>query len=218
MITRRMHYLFWFSALAIIVACVPSIGTAVPTVDPNQVNVFIAQTANAARTQTAAAMPTSTATAIPTQTPANTFTPSPTFTSTVIFVLASPTVPVTATSTFFLGGGGTSADDFACQVLSVSPPNGTTFDGRTDFDAVWRVKNIGQRNWNRTAIDYTYDSGAQMHKVAGYDLSADVRAGATTDITVDMVAPRNSGNYTTTWTLRRSNIEFCRMTLTINVR
>lgn len=218
MIVRRMRYLFWISVLAIVVACIPSIGTPVPTVDPNLINLLVAQTVNAAKTQTAAAMPTSTATQIPTQTPANTFTPLPTFTSTVIVVLPSLTRQATATSTFALGGGGTSADDFACQVLSVSPPNGTTFDGRTDFDAVWRVKNIGQRNWDGTAIDYAYDSGAQIHKVAGYDLNSDVRTGATTDIIVDMMAPRNSGTYTTTWTLRRSNNEFCRMSLTIYVR
>lgn len=210
--------MLWLSALAFVLACVPSVGTSIPTVDPNQINVFIAQTAHAAITQTAAALPTSTATETLAPTPENTFTPSPTFTSTVIFILASPTSPPTATITFSLGGGGTSADDFACQVMSVSPANGTSFDNRADFDAVWKVRNIGQRNWNRTAIDYIFDSGAAIHKVAAYDLSSDVRAGATTDIIVDMVAPRDPGNYTTNWVLRRSNNEFCRLTLTINVR
>jgi hypothetical protein len=214
-----MRYLFWFSALAIVAACVPSVGAPVATVDPNQINVFIAQTANAARTQTAAAMPTSTATQLPTQTPANTFTPSPTFTSTVIFILASPTVPATITPTFFIGGGGgTSSSDYACQVLSVSPANGTVFDARTDFDAVWQVKNIGKEDWDHNSIDYSYDNGTQMHRVDAYDLSSDVRVGRTIDLIVDMRAPREAGSYRTTWEMRNSGNKFCRMSLTINVR
>jgi hypothetical protein len=215
--TRRTKFLFWFSTLTFLLACVPSLATPIPAVDPNQINQFIAQTANAAKTQTAAAMPSSTPTVV-TPTPENTFTPSPTFTSTVIFVLASPTSPPTATATFSLGGGGTSSDDFACQVLSVSPPNGTSFNSREGFDATWQVKNIGQKNWSENNIDYVYDSGAQLHTVAGYDLQSDVRRGRTTNIVVDMEAPRRSGTYTTTWALRRGDNSFCRMTLTINVR
>lgn len=218
MLAGRTKFVFWISVLAIVVACVPSTGAPTPAIDPNQVNVFIAQTANAVRTQTAAAIPTSTATEIPTQTPTNTFTPSPTFTSTVIFVLASPTPSVTPTSTFYLGGGGTSSNDFACEVMSVSPANGTIFDSRVDFDAVWKVKNIGQRNWNENSIDYVYDSGTRMHKVDGYDLSSDTRSGATTNIIVDMVAPRDPGSYRTTWVLRSGGTTFCTMSITINVR
>jgi len=218
MFADRTKFVFWISALAIIVACVPSVGAPTPAIDPNQVNVFIAQTANAVRTQTAAAIPSFTATAIPTQTPTNTFTPSPTFTSTVIFVLASPTPSVTPTSTFSLGGGGTSSNDYACEVLSVSPANGTIFDGRADFDTVWKVQNIGQRNWNENNIDYVYDSGTRMHKVDGYDLSSDVRSGGTTNIIVDMVAPRDAGSYRTTWVLRSGGTTFCTLFITINVR
>src|SRR5512134_4996 len=117
--TRTNKFLVWSSVLAFILACAPTVATPFPTVDPNQVNQFIAQTANAAGTQTAAVLPTSTATETLSPTPENTFTPSPTFTSTVIFILPVPIGPVTETATFSLGGGGTSADDFACEVLRV---------------------------------------------------------------------------------------------------
>ena len=91
-------------------------------------------------------------------------------------------------------------------------------DPRDDFDAVWRVRNNGQRTWDRTSIDFIYDSGDRIHKVAGYDLNSNVRTGDTTDLAVDMAAPRDPGTYSTNWTLRVGDNEFCRMSLTIVVR
>lgn len=214
---RKRNFLLGFATLALVLACVPSIGTPFPTMDPNQVNQIIAQTANAAGTQTAAARPSFTPTVL-TPTPQNTFTPSPTFTSTVIFILASPTSPPTATVMFILGGGGTSSDDFACQVLNVNPSNGTSFDGRDDFDVTWRVKNIGQKNWSRNNIDFVFDSGANMSETAGYDLPADVGRDDSISLVADLEAPRRSGTYTTTWALRRGTNSFCKMSLTIHVR
>lgn len=227
MATRKLNFLLWFSALALVLACVPTIGAPVPTVDPNQINIFIAETVKAAATQTSAAMPTSTPTETPTSTPANTITPSPTYTATVIFILSTPTSLVfptfTAVSSGSVSGGGsgtsgTSSENFACQVISVDPANGTSFNGRTDFDAVWRVKNIGQKVWDRSSVDYSYDSGAKMHKTDAYDLSANVKSGETISIVVDMITPKDAGSYTTYWVLNSSNKQFCKMSLTINVR
>jgi len=103
-------------------------------------------------------------------------------------------------------------------VISVDPPNGTTFDARADFDAVWRVRNNGQSAWDRNSVDYIYLSGDQFHKVSGYDLSANVQAGETVNLTVDMEAPRNAGTYTTRWTLRAGSNNFCTLSLSIVVR
>lgn len=226
MSTRKLKFLYAFIAVALVMACVPTFAAPFPTADPNAVGTFIAQTANAAATQTVAAQPTSTLT--PSITPTrNTETPSPTATSTVIFVLSTPTLQVIPTFTFISSGGGgsggsggsgTSSANFSCQIVSVSPANGSTMDPRNDFDAVWRVRNNGQRNWDRNSIDFIYDSGEKIHKVAGYDLSSNVRTGDTTDLGVDMVAPRDPGTYSTTWTLRVGDNEFCKMNLTIVVR
>lgn len=217
MSTRNRKFLLWFSTLTLVLACVPTIGTPFPTADPNQINQFIAQTANAAATRTAAAVPSSTPTVL-TPTPQNTFTPSPTFTPTVIFVLASPTGSATATVVYVLGGGGTSSDDFACQVVNVSPSNGTSFNGREDFDVTWRVRNIGQKNWSRNNIDFVFDSGTNMSETAGYDLPADVGRDQAVSLVADLEAPRRAGTYTTTWALQRGTNAFCKMSLTINVR
>ncbi len=214
---RKLNFLLWFSALALILACVPSLGTPIPTADPNRINVFIAQTAHAAVSQTAAALPTSTPTETATPTLEDTSTPSPTYTSTVVFILSSPTRPVVPTFTA-LTADGTSSSNFACQVISVNPPNGTSFNARTDFDTVWRVKNIGKKSWDHTTVDYVYVSGAKMHKVASYDLASNVSVGQTINVTVAMKAPKALGSYTTNWTLRTGTKSFCAMSLTIIVK
>ena len=215
MATRRLRFLLSFSILALILACVPSIGAPLPTADPNQIHVFIAQTANAAASRTAAALPTSIPTQTSTPTPKATSTPTPTYTSTVIFILASPTPLVVPTFTGL--STVTSSANFACQVISITPPNGTSFSARTDFDAVWRVKNIGKKSWDHTTTDYIYVSGAKIHKVSNYDLASNVSVGQIVSIIVDMKAPKNSGSYTTNWTLRTGTKTFCPMSLTINV-
>ena len=210
----------WLLVGGMVLACVPSLATPLPPVDPNLVNTFIAQTVNAASTQTSAALPTSTHTATDTPTPRDTDTPTPTSTATVIFILSTPTPLVIPTFTTVSsgGGGGSSSENYACQVISVSPANGSTFAPRADFDAVWRVRNIGQRQWDRNEVDYRYSSGHQLHKVAVYDLDANVPRNSTADLIVDMVAPRNPGTYNTTWNLYFGARSFCTMTLRIVVQ
>ncbi len=220
MLSNKAKRMIWLLVGGMVLACVPSLATPLPPVDSNLVNTFIAQTVNAASTQTSAALPTSTHTATYTPTPPNTDTPTPTSTATVIFILSTPTPLIIPTFTVVSsgGGGGSSSDNFACQVISVSPANGTTFGSRADFDAVWRVRNIGQRSWDRSEVDYRYTSGDKINKVEVYDLPANVARNATTDITVDMVAPRNAGTYSTTWNLYRGARSFCTMTLRIVVQ
>jgi hypothetical protein len=94
MTPSRTKLLTWVITLILVLACAPSVPTLVPTVDPNAVNTFIVQTADAASAQTAAAIPPSTSTATFTATPRNTFTPEPSVTPFQTFILSSPT-PIT---------------------------------------------------------------------------------------------------------------------------
>ncbi|HSJ88827.1 MAG TPA: NBR1-Ig-like domain-containing protein [Anaerolineales bacterium] len=228
---RNAKFLFWLAILALVMACVPSLAAPLPTANPNEINTFIAETANAAGNQTAAALPSSTPTATITPTPRNTDTVTPTFTSTVIFIISSPTKVLPPTLVIIPNGGGgggggggsgsgggSSSADFACQIVSVSPANGTSFNTRDNFDATWRVKNTGTKNWDRNSVDFIYLSGAKIHKVAGYDLRQTINSGQTTDLGVDMVAPKDPGTYATTWTLMVGNKTFCNMSLTIVVK
>jgi hypothetical protein len=102
-------------------------------------------------------------------------------------------------------------------VVSVTPANGTVFGSRDNFDATWKIKNTGQKEWDHNSVDFYYLSGAKLHKVAGYDLSGDISAGSTANLTVDMIAPRDAGTYSTTWTLSVGDKTFCNMSLTIVV-
>jgi len=212
--TRKTKLLVWFTALALIMACAPSLVTpSVPTMDPGAVGTFIAQTVAAAATQTAASIPTFTPS--PTVTPTVvTETPLPTATSTIIFILSTPTPLVLPSST----SASTSSENYSCQITRVSPANGTTFDPRDSFDAFWTVRNNGQKNWDRNSVDYVYSSGDKIHTISGYDLSENVRTGNSIDLGVDMQAPKNSGNYSTTWTMRAGSKTFCTLTLSIRVR
>jgi hypothetical protein len=202
-------YILWFTALVVIMACVPTVAApSIPTTDPNAISTYIAQTANAAVAQTAAAMPTNTSTATFTTTPRNTDTPEPTATATVIFRF------FTATSI----APTTSSQSYACDILSVTPANGTTFGSRTAFDAVWLVKNNGKKEWDKSTVDYAYLNGDKFHKVAAYDLTTTVARGDTTLLDVAMQAPKKTGTYTTNWTLRVGAETFCPMSLTIVVK
>ena len=213
MASVKTKYLIWFTALVLVMACVPTIAApSVPTTDPNAINTIIAQTANAASTQTAVAMPTFTSTTTFTPTPRNTNTPEPTATATVLFIFYTPS-PVVLPST-----SGPSSKSYACQVISVTPAIGTSFAVRTDFDAKWKVKNTGVKDWEGASVDYVYLSGDKIHKVAGYDLGKTVVAGETRELIADMLSPKNPGTYTTNWTLQVGTNAFCTMRLTIVVK
>ena len=223
MANPKVKYLIWFTALALIMACVPTLAVpSVPTTDPNAISTYIAQTANVASSRTAAAMPTFTPTATFTPTPRNTDTPEPTATSTVIFRFFTPTSIVPTSTQSSSGGGGsggaTSNKTYACEIISITPANGTSFGSRVEFDAKWKVKNNGKSDWDKNSVDYIYLSGDKFHKVAAYDLGKTVTPGEIADIVVDMQAPKNPGTYTTTWTLRVGSDTFCKMSLTIAVQ
>lgn len=211
--TQKTKVMLWSTALALVMACVPSLTTQpVPTVDPGAINTFIAQTANAALTQTAAVLPSATLTPFLTPT-RSTDTPTPTVTSTVIFIFPTPTPIILPTGTSV-----SSSDNYACQLVRVSPPNGTTFSPRDDFDIFWTVKNIGKRRWDRTDIDYLYSGGAKIHKISGYDLPKNVPVGGTIDLGVDVQAPKDPGTYSTTWIMSTGNRNFCPLDFTIVVQ
>lgn len=219
--SRKTKLLLWFTALALVMACVPTLSSAppaVPTLDAGAINRIIMQTANAASTQTAAALPTSTdspPTQTPTRTPTGTDTEEPTVTNTFIFVFDTPTVFVLpkATNTF----APTSNKDYACTVLN-SPEDGTIYGPRVEFKVRWRLRNVGRKEWEGDNVDFVYDSGDRFHKVSGYDLGKSVPVGDVAEFFVEMEAPKDPGTYTTHWIMQRGTLKFCRVSLTIGVK
>ena len=214
----KKNALIWLAALVWVMACLPTTAgqQPVPTTDPGAINTFIAQTANVASSQTAAALPTSTATATFTHTPGATETASPTPTNTFIFIL--PGLGPSGTATLTNITSGTSKSEYGCEVREVDPIKGTILVARQDFTATWLVKNIGRNDWYRVNMDYVYTGGDKLHKVESYSIPKGVDSGKQVYLPVEMETPKNSGSYTTRWSLVVDNHYFCPMTLTIVVQ
>ena len=218
MLKNKTKYAFWFVALTLVMACAPVLTASpppVPTIDPNAVNKIIARTADAASTQTARALPTSTVTETPTPRATSTKSLTPTVTNTIIFVFHTNT-PVKLPpilNTF----APTSDKDYACEVLN-APVDGTYYSPRLEFKVRWRLKNVGQKNWDGDNVDFVYDTGDKIHKVKGYDLGEGIDIGNVAELFVTMQAPKDPGTYTTYWTLRFGTLKFCKVAFTIKVR
>lgn len=117
----------------------------------------------------------------------------------------APTVSATVTSA-------------VCEV-SVSPSLGKTMNPGDDFDAVWTVKNISGKTWDLYSTDYKYISGTKLQKYASaYDLDQAVKPGGTITLQVDMLAPTDSGTYSTTWALVQGNTVLCTLPVKIVVK
>jgi len=217
MASLRTKYLLWLTALALVMACAPTFAAQpIPTTDPNSIGTIIVKTANAASTQTVAAMPTPTPTETYTPTLRSTNTPEPTATATVLFLFFTYTPVVFTKAGDIIGTA--SPKDYACQLLSSSPENGTIFGTRQDFDGKWTVKNIGRKDWDGANVDYVYVSGDKIHKVEGYDLVKTVKRGDIRELIVDMIAPKTPGTYHTTWGMVAGKEHFCEWKLTIRVQ
>jgi hypothetical protein len=128
--------------------------------------------------------PTATSTSLPTETPQPTATPLPT---------ATP-VPPTPTATPI-------PCNWASFVRDVQISDGDIIKAGTTFTKTWRLQNIGSCTWTR---DYAlvFVSGAQMDATSRIWLDTQVRPGEVVDISVQMKAPLNAGDYTGYWQLR----------------
>ncbi len=104
-----------------------------------------------------------------------------------------------------------------CQIVSTSPT--ASMSVRTDFDAVWAVKNTSNKNWSVDSVDYQYWKGEQIYKHSNiYDFTKTVKPGETINIVVDMVAPNKAGTFTTHWAIASGGSLLCDLPLTITVK
>ena len=109
------------------------------------------------------------------------------------------------------------AGTYRCQLVAQSPADWTRMTTSHDFDASWTLKNTGTANWKGT--DLVYLGGAKLHKYASvYDINTSVAPGAKIKFTIDMMAPKTPGTYTTYWGLKNGTQTFCRFYLIIRVK
>lgn len=72
------------------------------------------------------------------------------------------------------------------------------------FTKVWKLKNAGSCAWS-TGYALVFVSGAQMGGPAEVSLPLSVKPGETVDLSVNLTAPKNSGEYTGLWQLRAAD-------------
>ncbi|HZW05182.1 MAG TPA: NBR1-Ig-like domain-containing protein [Anaerolineaceae bacterium] len=106
----------------------------------------------------------------------------------------------------------------ACELVSTGPSN-KTMPVRFDFDVTWKIKNTSGKDWNLEQVDYKFVSGTELQKFGKvFDLPKTVKNGETIELRVDMLAPSNTGVYTTNWALVQGSTTLCSLPLTITVK
>jgi hypothetical protein len=91
-------------------------------------------------------------------------------------------------------------------VEDVTVPDDSMYNGGVAFRKIWRLKNDGECTWE-PGIAWTHIGGALLgaESPVGVELA---EPGRIVDISVDMVAPKSPGTYTSFWRLQRPNGDF----------
>ncbi|MFC1878400.1 NBR1-Ig-like domain-containing protein [Chloroflexota bacterium] len=150
------------------------------------------QTVNALLTQAVTLTPAASATTPPLETAI--VNQTPTHTPTTAFTL--PTVPATTAaplSTCDSAGPG--------DPIDVSIPDDTEMQPGQAFTKTWRLVNTGTCTWT-TEYKVALFSGDSMGAQASVALTEEVAPGESVEISVDMTAPLDAGEYQGNWKLR----------------
>ena len=91
--------------------------------------------------------------------------------------------------------------DNATFLGDITIPDGTDFKPGETFQKTWRLMNNGASTWTKSFVLY-FDSGEQMGAEDEIPLPAEVPPGGVVDISVDMTAPKEAGEYTGFWRLK----------------
>ena len=191
----------------VLMGCSPK-AAASPTTNPDLIYTAAAQTADTRLTQIFQSTPSATP-----------VTPTPTFDATqtavsktasvVLTQVAGVTVTpqVTASSTPVPPVPPGPAGDRAVFVADVTIPDGTIIAPGAAFVKTWRLQNAGTTTWT-TSYFLAYVSGEQMGTITSVPLAQSVAPGSQIDISVDMVAPTNTGTYTSYWKMKNASGQF----------
>ena len=177
MITRKIFITSTLLAFALLLAaCGPSDAELTPTVNPDAIRTEAVSTFASSLTETALANPTAT------------ITLTPTLTNTPIALAPTnlTTTSAVVTSCYKL-----------VYVADVTIPDNTQMTPGQTFTKTWRVQNTGSCAW-APGFKFTLVGGDAM---GGQTLSLPqaVAIGATTELSVAMTAPSNTGTAQGTW-------------------
>jgi hypothetical protein len=175
-----------------------------PTISTDLIGTYSAQTVTARLTaiaeQTLVVVPTqesveATATLEPVIASPTVQEITPTFTNTPLPATATP-IPATPTASV--------PCDAAKFVKDVTIDDGTILKPGQTFKKTWRLKNVGSCNWTS---DYSivFVSGNSMGGPSSAKINATVKPGEMIDLSVDLTAPSQTGDYTGNWALRNAS-------------
>jgi hypothetical protein len=204
-----------FAVVLVVLACelpaipLPAVSNPAPA-PAIPIDTIVVATAGAAQTQTAMVLPSATVTSTSTIPPTSTFTETPTATATVIFQIPTATKSPEPFVTESVGSN--------CQAVEQTPVNDTEFNPRETFTTIWKVKNTGNEYWYDTDVDFKFSKGTDMHKKDVLDMPVSVGPGSDVSLVVDMIAPKDSGAYTTTWTLWSKKATLCTLSIRIVIK
>jgi hypothetical protein len=168
-----------------------------PTPEPAEILTSAAETAAANLTEHARPQPTDT------PAPTDTLAPTATATATSQPLESTPTTPAAAITPT----GATTTGDVAEFVADITVPDGTVFAPGVAFTKTWRLRNAGTTTWS-TAYSFAFIGGAQMDAPNSLPLTGNVTPGSTVDISINLVAPLESGEHRGFWKLRNASGEF----------
>lgn len=95
----------------------------------------------------------------------------------------------------------TTGCDRAYFVADVSVPDGTVFTPGQTFTKTWKLRNTGKCTWT-TGYSLVFSTGDQMGGVSQINLPAAVAPRQEIDLSVNLTAPNNVGNYRGYWLLK----------------
>jgi hypothetical protein len=206
--------LILFVVLSTLACVMPNLTSpAIPTPLPiNALGTVIVLTSNAAATQTVISAPTTTPSPTETPFPSNTPSETPTPTQTIIIILDTMTPFRSPTPTAKI-----STSSYACETLSLSPGEGSILSPGQVFYWIWTVRNTGTETWDAASYDVKFYKGEKLATIKGIDLPNTVSPGETIALVVEMQAPYEKGNYSTTWGIMGKK-SVCQITYSIKVK
>ena len=89
-------------------------------------------------------------------------------------------------------------------IANITIPTGTVLQPGAPFRKTWRVQNVGTCDWTMS-YQFVFFSGEQMSAPALIQFPANVLAGQTVDISIDMTAPSIAGSYQGNWMFKNAS-------------
>jgi hypothetical protein len=200
-------------------------GAVIFTQAAQTLHVELTQIAANATGTAAAVPPTETLTpspVLPTNTPRATNTPLPIASNTPLFTPTPFTVTPAPTSLPGGGGGGSVTQpvitpgtpgtpgalcNAAKFIEDVTIPDGTKVNPGAGFTKTWRLENYGACTWT-TGYKLVFVKGDQMSAPAEIPIPTVVKPGERIDLSVNMIAPINPGEYESYWKLQDPSGQF----------